>query len=315
MTPQALSSCPEERLRNTVSMLCWALASVLLFRGLFQFLSSSVFQILGLSGSVELRYLVSCCTSALSVFLPVLLYLKLNRLPFSAAFPRQGVPASLGAPVILGAAGFCLFANIPANAVANLQHALGLGTFSGAAFPSSVFAQVLYAILVAVVAPLCEEFFFRGLFLQRLRPYGNWFAILASSLFFALFHGNSVQFVFAFLCGIALSFAVVKTGNLWISIAIHMLVNSVSVLGNFLSLYAGYEIGSLLYQISCWAGGLLALILFASALAKGLRPLSLDRGILPELSRSRRAGMLFGNTGAIAIILYGTASAIFYLVR
>ena len=96
----------------------------------------------------------------------------------------------------------------------------------------------------------------------------------------------------------------VKTGNLWISIPIHMLVNSVSVLGNFLSLYAGYEIGSLLYQISCWAGGLLALILFASALAKRLRPLSLDRGILPELSRSRRAGMLFGNTGAIAIILY-----------
>ena len=34
MTPQALSSRPEERLRNTVSMLCWALASVLLFLSL-----------------------------------------------------------------------------------------------------------------------------------------------------------------------------------------------------------------------------------------------------------------------------------------
>ena len=229
MTPQALSSCPEERLRNTVSMLCWALASVLLFRGLFQFLSSSVFQILGLSGSVELRYLVSCCTSALSVFLPVLLYLKLNRLPFSAAFPRQRVPASLGAPVILGAAGFCLFANIPANAVANLQHALGLGTFSGAAFPSSVFAQVLYAILVAVVAPLCEEFFFRGVVLAEYRQFGSFNAVMFSSLCFAMLHFSIENLPLYLFSGIMLGLVCSVCRSIFASIVLHMVSNAMSI--------------------------------------------------------------------------------------
>ena len=41
-----------------------------------------------------------------------------------------------------------------------------------------------------IIAPIMEELLFRGLILQTLKRYGNVFAILVTSLLFALLHGN-----------------------------------------------------------------------------------------------------------------------------
>ena len=42
---------------------------------------------------------------------------------------------------------------------------------------------------------------------------------------FGLFHGNLNQFIYAFVLGVFLAFLYVKTGNLKITIALHMLIN------------------------------------------------------------------------------------------
>ena len=49
---------------------------------------------------------------------------------------------------------------------------------------------------------------------------------------FGLFHGNLNQFVYAFTLGIFLAYLYVKTGNIKITIALHMMINFV---GGFLS--------------------------------------------------------------------------------
>jgi membrane protease YdiL (CAAX protease family) len=88
----------------------------------------------------------------------------------------------------------------------------------------------LYFLSYAIVPAIVEEFALRGVVMQPLRKYGDWFAILMSSLVFALMHGNMVQVPFAFIAGIAMGFAVIKTGTLWTSIIIHFLTNASSLL-------------------------------------------------------------------------------------
>ena len=60
-----------------------------------------------------------------------------------------------------------------------------------------------------------EEFAMRGVVMQSLRKYGDWFAIIMSSLVLALVHGNMVQIPFAFIAGIAIGYAVTVTGSMW----------------------------------------------------------------------------------------------------
>ena len=70
----------------------------------------------------------------------------------------------------------------------------------------------------------------RGVVMQPLRKYGDWFAILTSAFVFALMHGNLVQAPFAFIAGIGLGYAVIASGSLWTGILVHLLNNSISVI-------------------------------------------------------------------------------------
>ena len=102
------------------------------------------------------------------------------------------------------------------------------------ATPDSLFGRIIYAISVAVVPPLVEEFALRGVIMQPLRKYGDWFAILATSAVFAILHGNLVQAPFAFIAGIGIGYAVCITNSIWTGIIIHFCNNFYSVAVDFL---------------------------------------------------------------------------------
>ena len=87
-----------------------------------------------------------------------------------------------------------------------------------------------YIVKTAVLPALIEEFAMRGVVMQSLRKYGDWFAIIMSSLVFALLHGNMVQIPFAFIAGIAIGYAVTVTGSMWTGILIHFLNNLASII-------------------------------------------------------------------------------------
>lgn len=86
-------------------------------------------------------------------------------------------------------------------------------------------------LLLCIAAPLAEEWMFRGLLLRRLRPYGDRFAIVASALLFALFHGNLNQYLYAFAVGCIFAYVALNTRCLWQTMLLHCLVNFV---GGFL---------------------------------------------------------------------------------
>lgn len=80
-------------------------------------------------------------------------------------------------------------------------------------------------LFVVIVAPLGEEFIFRRLLCDRLRPFGEWPAALLSALAFGLFHTNVYQIGYAFLLGLMLAFVYLKTGRLRYTVVLHAAVN------------------------------------------------------------------------------------------
>ena len=78
---------------------------------------------------------------------------------------------------------------------------------------------------VVIVAPIAEELVFRGLIFKRLSQYHVGFAMVISSLCFAMMHMNVVQGVPTFFMGLILSYFYWKTGSLKTSIGIHLLNN------------------------------------------------------------------------------------------
>ena len=85
--------------------------------------------------------------------------------------------------------------------------------------------MVVTFIYMVLCAPVLEEYIFRKLIVDRTVKYGQGVAIVLSGLMFGLFHGNLNQFAYAFLLGMFLAFLYVKTGNLKITIGLHMCIN------------------------------------------------------------------------------------------
>lgn len=86
-------------------------------------------------------------------------------------------------------------------------------------------------LITVICAPIMEELIFRKLIIDRTVRYGQGVAVVLSGLMFGLFHGNLNQFVYAASIGFFLAYLYVRTGNIKITISLHMLFNFI---GGFL---------------------------------------------------------------------------------
>jgi membrane protease YdiL (CAAX protease family) len=93
-------------------------------------------------------------------------------------------------------------------------------------------ALVAVAVLVCVVAPICEELFFRGFFFTALRNWhGPWLAVVLTGLVFGGIHVGSAPAGFLvplMVLGGALCVIYWKTGSLLPCIALHSLNNALA---------------------------------------------------------------------------------------
>lgn len=80
----------------------------------------------------------------------------------------------------------------------------------------------------AVLAPVFEEFVFRGVLLRALKPYGNGLSIFFTGILFGLCHGNLSQCFYAAAIGIALGYIANVTDSLIPTTIIHILVNGIA---------------------------------------------------------------------------------------
>lgn len=153
-----------------------------------------------------------------------------------AARPRPAQfglrPARLRRTLLWAAGGFLLYWVISVVYVAALhpkEHQTvtrDLGANRGGV------ALVAGAVLVIVVAPLCEELFFRGFFYRALRSrFGIASAALLDGILFGAVHtGSSSVAVLPVLALLGAMFCVVyeRTGTLYATIALHAINNSIA---------------------------------------------------------------------------------------
>lgn len=95
-------------------------------------------------------------------------------------------------------------------------------------YSGGLFMEIVSAV---ISAPILEELFFRGMIYKRLRDMINVkAAVVISALFFGAFHGNLVQFVYAFIIGLMLAYVYEKFKTIWAPVIFHIGANFISVL-------------------------------------------------------------------------------------
>lgn len=113
----------------------------------------------------------------------------------------------------------------------------------------TVYGLILNVIYIALVPAICEEFLFRGVFLENMLPYGKVGAIIGSAILFGIMHQNAAQLFYAMVAGIIFAVVYVRTGSLWTGMLIHFLNNTLSVIDDFVLAKWGQMTYSVFYAV------------------------------------------------------------------
>lgn len=313
----------KRELRKTACGLGWAFFVALVSPAVLALIGKFFLSLIGYQFSYSdgwggftpiLYYLFSGAIYTLFLVVPFTIYLKIKHLPVVNVLPFEHVSILTAIACVCFGVAVCMLANIPANIVVTILQSMGFsGNLPSEPKTENLYANILYCISIMVIPPFVEEFVFRGVILSRLRKYGDGFAIFGSAFLFGMFHGNFIQIPFAFIVGLALAFIVVRTGNLWITVAIHAINNSFSLLYDFLERYQGKEYAA---QITNWIMlaliviGILSLV-FLCMKNQQFFHMDKPKTLMPA---STRWSALIWNVGMMAAMVYCVGNAIYMLV-
>lgn len=105
----------------------------------------------------------------------------------------------------------------------------------------TAYSTIVYTISAAFVAPFAEEFMFRGVILNRLKiKFGVKKAIIISSILFGLMHFE-LAILPGIVFGICMAVVYLKTKNIFVPIAIHLINNLIASLGQIISFFMSSE--------------------------------------------------------------------------
>ncbi len=102
------------------------------------------------------------------------------------------------------------------------------------ALPEDPSAKTLILLYACLLGPLLEEILFRGFILRRLRRHSPIFAVVMSSILFAMFHMNLLQFCTPVILGIFLSLLTLSTRSIWPAVLGHILNNCLAFAVDFI---------------------------------------------------------------------------------
>ena len=176
---------------------------------------------------------------------------------------------------------------------------------------------LLTLIFSVILTPIAEELLMRKLFIDRLKKYGEGFAVIVSALSFGLFHGNLYQFFYAALTGLVLGFIYIR-GGLKYSVLLHMLLNfwgSIMVLlynkaaetvlgpyepGVWFYLALAFVIFDAIISIVFLILGIKYLVRCIRILRDGFNPYE---GAVAVLPKGTTASVVFKNAGVITFLV------------
>lgn len=93
----------------------------------------------------------------------------------------------------------------------------------------SVPSFIVTLISLAVIPAICEELIFRAVLVNALKHKGELFAIIFSSIMFALFHFSLSQLIYPICFGLILSIVYLRTKNILFPILLHFINNALTL--------------------------------------------------------------------------------------
>lgn len=171
--------------------------------------------------------------------------------------------------------GFCFFAIFCGGFLTNIVSILSETfinrtpvepTFTD--FDSNIFTFLVTLMTSCFVPALVEEFAFRGVVLGSLRKFGDWPAIIVSTLLFSAMHENFVQIPYTFCLGLALAISRVVTNSIWPGIIVHFLNNALACFSDVFSSDIVSLISSVSFFIYFILGGICLIILLSKSTFK-----------------------------------------------
>lgn len=97
-------------------------------------------------------------------------------------------------------------------------------------FTGDLPSAIIRFVQAVILAPIFEEFWFRGVLLESLRPYGNGFAVFLTAILFGITHANLAQFFYATVIGIFLAYVAIHTGSIIVPMILHAMMNGISAI-------------------------------------------------------------------------------------
>lgn len=287
------------RVRKFFSRIGWSMVAFLaIMQGLTTVLllaGESLFPQLfeSYESSMVMQALVQC-----GVALPVML-LILRPLPRCEPQQRISYPPRMVAALVVISMGITFLANIGTLLLVQAMELVTGRTFFNPV-DTALDSMSLLSTLVftVIIAPLVEELIFRGILLERLRPWGDRVCIFASGLFFGLFHCSLFQFFYAFCLGAIFAYVALRTGGIRLPIFLHMVVN---LLGG--TLLPALSMSTSPLVLAAVNIGVLVVIGAAVVLFFRLRStVVLLPGSAP-FTEAQKSRLLLGNAGVVAFLL------------
>ncbi len=183
-----------------------------------------------ISRYVSIGIIQSLAINQIILLVPVIAFLLITKTRITELIPfkRMKISSMLMCVVFTF---LCMPAIIATNAFSMIFVENAVSELNGA-LVGLPFFQII--IMVGVVAPICEEFCFRGVIYHGYRKSGRVIAsILLSSFLFGLTHLNFNQMSYAILVGIFCAVLVECTGTIFSAILFHMTVNCSSTILSF----------------------------------------------------------------------------------
>ncbi|MBQ6183522.1 MAG: CPBP family intramembrane metalloprotease [Clostridia bacterium] len=179
------------------------------------------------------------------------------------------------------------------------------------------YGAILAVVMIVLIAPFLEELFFRGAVFGTLAGYSPVFAAIVSATVFGLSHRNPPQVINAFVMGLFLALAFIKTGSAAACVFMHLINNAVSVIAQFAAYRADEEAYVLMLGLGITAVAAFSAVIIVKALVTRRRAVTaFDDPVLasPRFPARALAKAVFGCVPFwIFILLVGAGVWMLYL--
>ena len=177
----------------------------------------------------DLLVVLNAIVAALGI-IPAIIYARHRQISLRPALGFKGISAVDIGLFFAALMGINAIGSLGVIGTELLFNSAGLSVYVDLLFGDSDFSYWGMAVYAVLIAPLIEEYFFRGVLLDGIRPYGERYAVMVCAVLFGLMHGNLMQFLPAALIGWYLGYLRIKTGSWGLCLLLHALNNACSLI-------------------------------------------------------------------------------------